>query len=108
MALEVKKQLEFQANSKNQRQKSTQQVPPTSLTSRCGVPMKNGQVSGRACDLEELCKDWVFIRRKIYEYNAQDNETKTEEVRRSFQKTNVKLSAYDDKLVADCLNKSGG
>lgn len=80
-----------------------------SRNSWCGVPMKNGTIStARACDLEELCKDWVFYRKEIYKYAAQGNEGKAAEARRSFEKTNVWLSAYDDKDTTACLKQNGG
>ena len=46
------------------------------LPEECKITKKDGTLDARECDLEELCKDWVFYKRKVVEYSREGNEAK--------------------------------
>jgi hypothetical protein len=74
----------------------------------CKITKKDGTLDARECDLEELCKDWVFYRRKAVEYSSEGNEAKAADAQRSFKQTNIWLSAYREEDVQACLKRHGG
>jgi hypothetical protein len=74
----------------------------------CNIPKKDGSMDARKCDLEELCKDWVFYRRKILLYSSEGNESGAANARNSFNRVNEWLSAYKDSDVSACLTRNGG
>lgn len=92
--------------ARNSQKASSSNLPQTK--SWCGIPKKNGTIAGRACDLEELCKDWVFFRREIYAYTAEGKTEKADAARRSFQQTNVWLTEYEERDTTACLLQFGG
>lgn len=67
-------------------------------------------MDARECDLEELCKDGVFYRRKAMEYSNDGSEakTKTADAQRWFQRINASLSEYLQEDVQACLKRHGG
>lgn len=78
------------------------------LPPECTVTKKDGTLDQRECDLEELCKDWVFYRRKAVEASGDGNPEKAQEYQAGFNKTNVWLSAYREEDVQACLKRNGG
>lgn len=72
----------------------------------CGVRKKDGTVDARACDLEELCKDWYFYRRKIVQHANAGANDKAAEARVAFQRVNVWLSAYYEADQTACLERN--
>lgn len=78
------------------------------LAPECKVTKKDGTLDARECDLEELCKDWVFYRGKTLKYSSEGEQSKLADAQRSFNKTNVWLSAYREKDVSGCLQRNGG
>ena len=82
--------------------------PEKVLPPECKVAKKDGTLDPRECDLEELCKDWVFYRRKAVEYSADGNAEKSREYQTGFNKTNIWLSAYREEDVQACLKRNGG
>lgn len=54
----------------------------------------DGSYSGRANDLEELCKDWVFYRDRAIRLAREGNYQKAQEASASFQQVNVWLGEY--------------
>ena len=59
------------------------------------VYKKDGTLAERPNDLEELCLDYVFYRRKILEYDAASEIKKADEARTAFQQVNIWLDEYD-------------
>lgn len=59
------------------------------------VEMKDGTVDPRPNDLEELCKDYAFFRRKILEYSSAGQLEKADEARASFRAVDAWLDEYD-------------
>ena len=78
------------------------------LPEECKITKKDGTLDARECDLEELCKDWVFYKRKAVEYSREGNEAKAADAQRGFKKTNTWLSAYREEDVQACLKRHGG
>ena len=78
------------------------------LPEECKITKKDGTLDARECDLEELCKDWVFYKRKAVEYSSEGNEAKAVDAQRSFKQTNIWLSAYREEDVQACLKRHGG
>lgn len=78
------------------------------LPPECKIAKKDGTLDARECDLEELCKDWLFYRRKIVEYSNDGKEEKAADARRWFKRVNVSLTEYDEKDVNACLTRHGG
>ena len=75
------------------------------LAAECKVAKKDGTLDERECDLEELCKDWVFYRGKTLKHSREGEQSKLSEAQRAFNKTNVWLRAYQEKDVSACLQK---
>lgn len=59
------------------------------------VYKKNGTLAERPNDLEELCLDYVFYRKKFWEYDAAGETQKADESRAAFQQINRWLDEYD-------------
>jgi predicted nucleic acid-binding Zn ribbon protein len=59
------------------------------------VYKKDGTLAERPNDLEELCLDYVFYRRKILEYDAAGETKEADEARTAFQQVNIWLDEYD-------------
>ena len=57
---------------------------------------RDGTISDRVNDVEELCRDYVFYRSKILEYSRKGKEKKADGYRRDFQQINAWLSEYHD------------
>lgn len=74
----------------------------------CNIAKKDGSMDERKCDLQELCKDWIFYRRKIMEYSNEGNVAKATDARASFNRVNQWLSAYQDSDVSACVTRNGG
>lgn len=74
----------------------------------CNIPKKDGSMDERKCDLQELCKDWVFYRKKIMEYSGEGNVVKATDARASFNRVNQWLSAYKESDVSSCITRNGG
>jgi hypothetical protein len=60
------------------------------------VTKKDGSLDARPNDLEELCLDMLYYRKKIIEYTQSGETNKADEARISFNQTNAWLSAYDE------------
>jgi hypothetical protein len=58
------------------------------------VYKKDGTLDERANDLEELCLDYSYYRKKIVEYEAAGRSEKAAEARTAFQRVNAWLDAY--------------
>lgn len=56
---------------------------------------RDGTLDDRPNDLEELCLDYVYYRRKILEYEADGKSEKADEARATFKKVNLWLDEYD-------------
>lgn len=56
---------------------------------------QDGTLDDRPNDLEELCLDYVYYRRKILEYEADGKSEKADEARATFKKINLWLDEYD-------------
>ena len=82
--------------------------PEKVLPAECKVTKKDGTLDQRECDLEELCKDWVFYRRRAIESANDGNAEKAREYQVGFNKANVWLSAYREEDVQACLKRNGG
>lgn len=87
--------------------------PPVAATAPtvnqyCKTPKKNGSIDARACDLSELCKDWVFYRKKIVESNVKGDQSGASEAQKSFAAVNLNLNEYKQEDVSACLSKNGG
>ena len=78
------------------------------LPAECKITKKDGTLDQRECDLEELCKDWVFYRRRAAESVNDGNAEKAREYQAGFRKTNAWLSAYREEDVQACLTRNGG
>lgn len=83
-------------------------VPTKVVNPYCKTPKKNGTMDARACDLSELCKDWVFFRKKTLESNAKGDKAATYEAQKSFAAVNLSLSEYRDEDVHACIKANGG
>lgn len=79
-----------------------------SLPPECSIAKKDGTMAERECDLEELCKDWVFFRKRAIESSADGEDAKAKEYQVGFNKTNTWLSAYREEDVQACLTRNGG
>lgn len=64
------------------------------------IAKKDGTYDERENDLDELCKDWVYLKAKTYKYGREGNVEEAQKARESFQRTNVWLSEYRDEDVA--------
>ena len=73
----------------------------------CKITKKDGTLDARECDLEELCKDWVFYRRKAMEYSNDGSEAKAADAQRWFKRINASLSEYPEEDVQACLKRHG-
>jgi len=82
--------------------------PEKVLPAECKITKKDGTLDQRECDLEELCKDWVFYRRRAAESVNDGNAEKAREYQAGFRKTNAWLSAYREEDVQACLTRNGG
>jgi len=74
------------------------------------VQKKDGTIDPRPGDLEELCKDWLYYRKKILEYEAAGKTQQAAEARTSFQSVNAWLDEYDESDVStmfDILERRG-
>lgn len=83
-------------------QSTARQLPP-----ECFITKRNGMLDERVCDLEELCKDWVFYRARIARYQNSGDTRKANEARQSFQRINNWLSDYREEDVQACLARHG-
>ena len=77
------------------------------LPEECKITKKDGTLDARECDLEELCKDWVFHRRKAMEYSSDGSEAKAADAQRWFKRINASLSEYREEDVQACLKRHG-
>jgi hypothetical protein len=77
------------------------------LPEECKITKKDGTLDARECDLEELCKDWVFYRRKAMEYSSDGSEAKAADAQRWFKRINASLSEYREEDVQACLKRHG-
>lgn len=77
------------------------------LPPECTVRKKDGTLDPRECDLEELCKDWIYYRRKAWEYAQKGNRDSLAEAQQGFAQTNAWLSAYREEDVQACLLRHG-
>lgn len=87
--------------------------PPVAITPKvvnpyCKTPKKDGTIDPRVCDLSELCKDWVFYRKKAIESEAKGDKANAYEAQKSFFAVNFNISEYKDEDVSACLSKNGG
>ena len=78
------------------------------LPPECKIAKKDGTLDARECDLEELCKDWVFYRRKAIEHSRDGNEAKAADAQRWFKRINASLGEYREEDVQACLLRHGG
>jgi hypothetical protein len=60
------------------------------------VTKKDGSLDARPNDLEELCLDMLYYRKKIIEYTQSGETDKADEARISLNRTNAWLNAYDE------------
>jgi len=60
------------------------------------VTKKDGGLDARPNDLEELCLDMLYYRKKIIEYTQSGETDKADAARVSLNQTNAWLSAYDE------------
>ena len=56
-------------------------------------------------ELEDLCKDWLYYRKKILEHEAAGNTEKADKARQRFQQVNAWLAEYDDADVNAMFDK---
>lgn len=72
------------------------------------ISKKDGTIErGRINDLEELCKDWFFYRRKIVEANRDGDGDALRKYQASFAKINNWLGEYRNEDVTAMMNKVG-
>lgn len=72
----------------------------------CNTPMKDGTYETTRCnDLDELCKDYLFYRKKILQANQEGDMKKVNEYRVSFQKVNAWLSRYKESDVQNTFSR---
>lgn len=83
-------------------------APAKAANPFCATPKKNGTMDARACDLAELCKDWVFYKRRVAEFNAKGDAKGLAGAQESFAAVNKDLSEYSDSNVSACLAANGG
>ena len=57
---------------------------------------KDGTIDGRPNDLEELCKDYAYYRKKILEYARAGDESKAVESRQHFEQVNALIGKYHE------------
>ncbi len=72
------------------------------------VKKANGTTDSRANDLEELCKDWLYYRRKITEAESAGDSDRANDYRNSFNSINNWLNDYKESDVTamfDILDK---
>jgi hypothetical protein len=63
------------------------------------VRKRDGTIDERPNDLEELCKDWLYYRKKIIEHEVAGKTEKAAEARARFQAVNFWLDEYDESDV---------
>jgi len=72
------------------------------------VPMRDGKYeSTRSNDLEELCKDYVFYRKKILQASRDGDENAANKYRASFQQINAYLNKYRQEDIDKMFKKIG-
>jgi hypothetical protein len=71
------------------------------------ISKKDGSFDARPNDLEELCRDYVFYRRRILQYSKEGKTTDANEARTDFRKVNAYLDAYNDKDISAMFTKIG-
>ena len=69
------------------------------------VRKKDGTIDPRENDLDELCKDWVYFKAKIFKYHYEGDEKAATKARRNFQAVNRDLSEYRDEDVHETCKK---
>ncbi len=77
---------------------------PFIAISTCEKAEKPGEVLTEwgvesASDIEELCKDWLYYRKKILQYTAAGEAEKTERARARFRQVNSMLSKFPESSV---------
>ena len=60
------------------------------------VRKKDGTIDPRPNDLEELCKDWLYYRKKIIEAESAGQTDKADEYRATFRQVNAWLDEYNE------------
>jgi tetratricopeptide (TPR) repeat protein len=63
------------------------------------VTKRNGTLDDRPNDLEELCRDWLFYRDRILEYEQSGQTEKASEARIAWNEINAWLIEYDENDV---------
>lgn len=69
------------------------------------VQKKDGSIDARDNDLEELCKDWLYYRKKIMEAESAGQTKKAERHRESFQQVNAWLDEYNQSDVSAMFDR---
>jgi len=64
------------------------------------VQKKDGTTDNRPNDLEELCKDWLYYRKKIIDAESAGKSDKAADYRAQFQQVNAWLDDYHESDVA--------
>ncbi len=72
----------------------------------CNISKKDGTYETERCnDLEELCKDWLFFRRKILEANRAGDIKAVNKYRNSFQKVTTWMNQYRESDVTATMSR---
>jgi hypothetical protein len=75
----------------------------------CNIPKKDGSYETARCnDLEELCNDYIFYRKKILQANQEGDTNKVNEYRAKFQQVNTWLSQYNESDVQNTFSRLEG
>lgn len=75
---------------------SSSQASPVPKPIEVYVQKSDGSTDARANDLEELCKDWLYYRKKIMEAESAGKTEKAAKYRESFQQVNAWLDEYNE------------
>lgn len=65
------------------------------------IAKKDGTFDERSDDLHELCQDFVYYKAKAYKYGREGNHKNAQDARLNLEKTNIWLSEYHEKDVAE-------
>ncbi len=76
-------------------------IAPFVAVSTCGKTENAHpvQTQSAAADIEALCKDWLYYRKKIIQYTVAGERQKAERARARFRQVNSMLSALPESSV---------
>lgn len=72
----------------------------------CNIAKKDGTMEITRCnDLEELCKDYIFYRKKILQAHRDGDAKKTAKYRAAFNKVLYWLEEYNESDIQEMMSK---